>query len=176
MSTYAQPHSETVIATTELDSWPLPEEWVLEGSPTPGGTVISRSDDSRIVRGVWECTPGKFTWSFSYDETLVVVSGRATVELDTGESGRAGTGRAGVLRPWARGHLDGARDTSQGIPRRLARPAAVLVTTEQGVALVTGVDVPAITVSDMTRARALLLRPAGVAPGRVERCRVLLER
>ena len=101
MSTYAQPHAETTISSTELDSWPLPAEWVISGDPTPGGAVISRSDDSRIIRGVWQCTPGTFKWVFSYDETLVVVAGRATVELDTGDTVEL---EPGVLAFFGRGH------------------------------------------------------------------------
>ena len=85
MSTYAQPSASTRIADTELSPWPLPAEWIVEGAPEARGSVLSRSDDSRLIRGVWECTPGTFKWVFSYDETLVVVRGRATVELDTGE-------------------------------------------------------------------------------------------
>jgi uncharacterized protein len=101
MSTYAQPHAETVISSTDLTSWPLPEDWVQSGDPAASGAVISRSDDSRIVRGVWECTPGTFNWTFSYDETLVVVSGRATVDLDTGETIEL---EPGVMAFFGRGH------------------------------------------------------------------------
>jgi hypothetical protein len=39
-----------------------------------------------VVRGVWECTPGRFRWNFTYDETVIVVKGRATVELESGET------------------------------------------------------------------------------------------
>jgi uncharacterized cupin superfamily protein len=101
MSTYAQPAAETQISDAQLTAWPLPQEWILEGSPDASGTVISRSDDSRIIRGVWECTPGKFNWTFSYDETLVVVSGSATVELDTGEQVEL---TPGVMAFFGRGH------------------------------------------------------------------------
>ncbi len=101
MSTYTTPHAEAAVETAELTSWPLPEDWVISGSPAASGTVISRSDDSRIVRGVWECTPGSFSWDFSYDETLVVVSGRATVQLDTGDSVELAPG---VLAFFGRGH------------------------------------------------------------------------
>ena len=101
MSTYAQPVAGTRIADTDLVSWALPADWVLEGTPDARGAVISRSDDSRIIRGVWECTPGRFNWVFSYDETLVVVSGRATVELDTGEQLEL---EPGVMAFFGRGH------------------------------------------------------------------------
>jgi uncharacterized cupin superfamily protein len=101
MSTYAQPVAGTRITDTELVAWALPAEWVLDGTPDARGAVISRSDDSRIIRGVWECTPGRFKWVFSYDETLVVVSGRATVELDTGEQTEL---EPGVMAFFGRGH------------------------------------------------------------------------
>ena len=101
MSTYTQPSASTRIANTELASWPLPGDWILEGTPEATGAVLSRSDDSRIIRGVWQCTPGRFNWMFSYDETLVVVSGRATVELDTGEQVEL---EPGVMAFFGRGH------------------------------------------------------------------------
>ena len=85
MTTYTEPAASITIAGADLVAWPLPAEWVLEGAPDASGAVLSRSEDSRIIRGVWECTPGRFRWTFSYDETLVVVAGRATVELDSGE-------------------------------------------------------------------------------------------
>ena len=51
--------------------------------------------------GVWECTPGTFKWVFSYDETLVVVTGAASVALDTGETIEL---EPGVLAFFGRGH------------------------------------------------------------------------
>lgn len=101
MSTYVVPSARTKIADTELVSWPLPAEWILDGMPDARGVVLSRSDDSRIIRGVWECTPGRFKWLFSYDETLVVVSGRATVDLDTGEQVEL---EPGAMAFFGRGH------------------------------------------------------------------------
>ena len=74
----------TRIADTELSSWPLPAEWVQQGSPEASGAVLSKSADSRVIRGVWACTPGRFRWAFTYDETVVVVQGRATVVMDNG--------------------------------------------------------------------------------------------
>ncbi len=72
------------IGDAELVSWPLPAEWVEQGSPQASGAVLSKSDDSRIVRGVWACTPGRFRWMYTYDETIVVVQGSATVLMDSG--------------------------------------------------------------------------------------------
>lgn len=82
-------HDEAAIAVTaaeaDLDPWPLPADRILEGAPEASGMVFSRSEDARLLRGVWRCTPGRFTWQFTWDETLTVVEGDATVELDTGE-------------------------------------------------------------------------------------------
>ena len=101
MATYAEPAVATGVADTELAPWPLPADWVLDGAPDARGAVLSRSDDSRIIRGVWECTPGTFRWTFSYDETLVVVSGSASVDLDTGERVQL---EPGTLAFFGRGH------------------------------------------------------------------------
>ncbi len=72
------------IPSADLQSWPLPPEIVLTGAPRASGTVLSKSADGRIVRGLWDCTPGSFRWNWNYDETIVVVSGRVTVTLDDG--------------------------------------------------------------------------------------------
>ena len=61
------------ISDAVLEPWPLPAEWVEMGSPQASGTVLSKSSDSRVVRGVWACTTGRFRWEFTYDETVVVV-------------------------------------------------------------------------------------------------------
>jgi uncharacterized protein len=85
-ATFTDPSSHAHIADAVLSPWPLPAEWIVEGAPDASGAVISRSPDSRILRAIWRCTPGGFTWQFSYDETLVVLEGRATVVLDTGDT------------------------------------------------------------------------------------------
>jgi uncharacterized cupin superfamily protein len=73
------------MGNVELTPWPLPAEWVEQGSPKASGTVVSKSADSRIVRGIWSCTPGRFRWSYTYDETVVVFQGTATVVMENGE-------------------------------------------------------------------------------------------
>src|SRR5690242_3637081 len=72
------------IASMPLEPWPLPAELIVDGAPDASGAVLSQSPDARVVRGVWFCTPGRFRWECSYDETLVVLEGRATVTLSDG--------------------------------------------------------------------------------------------
>ena len=83
--------SETVHATlrqnvekASLDSWPLAPEQVIEGDPQASGTVLWKSDDSKLANGIWECTPGSFNWVHA-DETACLVKGRATVTPEGGE-------------------------------------------------------------------------------------------
>lgn len=72
------------VPSAELADWPLPDQLVLEGRPQASGAVLNKSDDQRKVRGIWACTPGKFRWNWNYDETVFMLSGRATVELRGG--------------------------------------------------------------------------------------------
>jgi uncharacterized cupin superfamily protein len=80
------------IARTALEPWPLAPESIRAGNPEAYGAVVSRSADGRKLRGIWYCTPGTFRWHCTYDETLVVLEGRATVRLDNGEEIAFGAG------------------------------------------------------------------------------------
>jgi len=82
--TYREAAVGVIAATAEVVAWPIPGEDIIVGNPDAQGTIFSRSDDSCLARGVWRCTPGKFIWHFTWDETLSVFEGRATLELDDG--------------------------------------------------------------------------------------------
>ena len=88
------------IAAAALEPWPLPPESIVSGKPDASGAVFSKSADGRSVRALWDCTPGSFRWTWTYDETLVVVTGRAIVRLD---DGRVVDIRAGDLAYFERG-------------------------------------------------------------------------
>jgi uncharacterized cupin superfamily protein len=85
------------VAELELDPAPLDPESVLAGSPQVSELVLDASPDGRVVRGVWQITPGVVT-DVEADELFVVVSGRATVEVEGGPSLELAPGVAGVLR------------------------------------------------------------------------------
>jgi len=78
MSTYTAPSASTRIGDAELAAWPLPAEWVLDGSPDARGAVIDlgngidgqlraselgrdRVEDARTVLKVGEEIEAKFT-------------------------------------------------------------------------------------------------------------------
>jgi len=72
------------VPEANLDSWPIPADQVLEGDPQARGLLLWKSDDSKLANGIWECTPGRFTWVHA-DETLCVVEGSATITPEGGE-------------------------------------------------------------------------------------------
>jgi uncharacterized protein len=80
-----------------LEPAPLDPETVLEGSPEVSGLVLATSDDGRVMRGVWQITPGVVR-DVEADELFVVVSGRATVEVEGGPTLELEPGVVGVLR------------------------------------------------------------------------------
>ncbi|MBO9534375.1 MAG: cupin domain-containing protein [Solirubrobacteraceae bacterium] len=59
--------------------------------------VIDKSPDGSVTRGIWEMTPGTAT-DVEEDELFVVLSGRATVEIEGGDTLDLGPGTMGVLR------------------------------------------------------------------------------
>jgi uncharacterized cupin superfamily protein len=66
--------------------------WVLSGVPVTISKNVMRSHDwiSNIV--VWECTAGSFTWHYSKDEVVIVVSGEVFITNQKGEERRLGPG------------------------------------------------------------------------------------
>jgi uncharacterized cupin superfamily protein len=63
--------------------------------------VIWESEDGRIVRGIWQCTPGVVA-DVEQDEMFVVVSGRASIAFEDGRTLDVGPGDMGVLARGAR--------------------------------------------------------------------------
>ena len=85
------------VADLELEPAPLDPATILAGSPEVSELVLDTSPDGRVVRGVWQITPGVVR-DVEADELFVVVSGRATVEVDGGPTLELEPGVVGVLR------------------------------------------------------------------------------
>lgn len=94
------------VSALPLEPLPLDPAQIVSGSPTTAYAVLDVSADGRVERGVWEHTPGVST-DVEADELFVVVSGRATVEVDGGASAPGGEtldlrpGVVGILRAGA---------------------------------------------------------------------------
>lgn len=82
MSTLTPRH---VPASSErLPPMPLPPESILEGQPEAFGRILVQSDDKCVSSGQWECTPGRFTWEFVWDEFVHVHAGHVIVTTPDG--------------------------------------------------------------------------------------------
>lgn len=71
------------VADAVLEPAELDPSQIVAGEPRVSELVLSESEDGRIVRGIWQMTPGVVT-DTEVDELFVVVSGRATVEFEDG--------------------------------------------------------------------------------------------
>ncbi|MFD9908200.1 cupin domain-containing protein [Streptomyces sp. NPDC059063] len=85
------------IPDVELEEEPLDPEQIVSGDPVVTGKVLWESADGKQLRGIWQITPGVVT-DTEANELFVVVSGRATVEVEGGDVLEVGPGDAAVLR------------------------------------------------------------------------------
>jgi uncharacterized cupin superfamily protein len=83
----------------ELPLQPLPAAQVKAGSPRAG--VVPVAAVAGLAAGIWEHTAGVST-DVEVDELFVVLSGRATIEVEGGPTLEVGPGDLGVLEAGAR--------------------------------------------------------------------------
>jgi uncharacterized protein len=69
---------------------------IVSGAPSTAELVLEESADGRVTRGVWEITPGVVT-DVELDELFVVISGRATIEIEGSSPVEVGPGSVVVL-------------------------------------------------------------------------------
>jgi hypothetical protein len=85
------------VADVELTEDALDPEQIVAGAPTVSSAVLWTSADGSQERGVWQVTPGVVT-DTEADELFVVLSGRATIEVEGGPTMAVGPGDACLLR------------------------------------------------------------------------------
>ncbi len=85
MSTQAQSALSQSVMGAELDPFPVPEDWIIDGSPIGTGSILWRSEDGKQADGIWQCTPGVFNWTHT-DETATIIAGNVTITPPDGES------------------------------------------------------------------------------------------
>ncbi|MFD0269989.1 cupin domain-containing protein [Streptomyces sp. NPDC127106] len=89
--------SVQAVPDAELEAEELDPGQIVSGSPVVTGKVLWESPDGAQVRGIWQITPGVVT-DVEANELFVVVSGRATIEVEGGATLEVGPGSAGLLR------------------------------------------------------------------------------
>jgi uncharacterized cupin superfamily protein len=80
----------------ELEDWPLEPDQIVDGDPQVSGRVLDTSADGKVERGVWQHTAGVSRDTES-DEIFVVLTGRATIEVEDGPTLEVGPGDVGLL-------------------------------------------------------------------------------
>jgi uncharacterized cupin superfamily protein len=79
-------------ADVELTDAPIAPNWITEGTPRARAAKLAVTADGTATVMAWSCTAGRFTWNYTIDETLHVISGEAFVTDDKGVERRLGPG------------------------------------------------------------------------------------
>ncbi|MCH2211837.1 MAG: cupin domain-containing protein [Fuerstiella sp.] len=69
----------------ELPDMPIPPSLIVEGNPVARGAVLTQSEDRKISSGIWSCEPGKFEWTYDWDEFIHVLEGEVEITADETE-------------------------------------------------------------------------------------------
>jgi len=81
-------------AAAELAPSPISPDWILNGEPEARKKELAKSRDQTSYVMAWDCTPGRFNWHYTQDETVVVISGEVFITIDEGVERRLGAGDA----------------------------------------------------------------------------------
>ncbi len=73
-------------AETPWPDFPVPAEWIREGTPDSRGMVSVESSDAVVRCGQWSCTPCKFRWDYDCDEFVLLLEGEAEISTEQGDS------------------------------------------------------------------------------------------
>lgn len=94
-----------ITGDSELADDPINPEWILSGDPRARAKTWAITPDRTTTHWTWDCSAGSFRWWFGVDETVHIVAGSVTVEVDgeapmTLEVGDAAYFRAGQWSTW----------------------------------------------------------------------------
>jgi uncharacterized cupin superfamily protein len=87
-----QPVVTALPAEVELAPAPIPQGWILAGSPEARSRQLARSRDGASSVMAWSCTAGRFNWHYTVDETVHIISGEVFVTNEKGDECRLGPG------------------------------------------------------------------------------------
>jgi uncharacterized cupin superfamily protein len=68
------------MARTDLGPEPIDPSWIREGAPVARAIRLIESSDGKLSAGIWDCTAGKFRWSYWFDEIVHIVEGEVRVD------------------------------------------------------------------------------------------------
>lgn len=67
------------VIRTDLQPTPLKSTWILEGNPEARSLPLGESADGDFSFGLWDCTAGRFQFSYNRDEFVHILEGSAIV-------------------------------------------------------------------------------------------------
>lgn len=71
---------------------PIPQAWILEGTPAARKKPLAASSDRLATTFMWDCTAGRFNWSYDDDEVIHVLEGSVVIEDGAGTRQRLQAG------------------------------------------------------------------------------------
>jgi uncharacterized cupin superfamily protein len=80
------------IGGVTLEPAPINPQWILEGHPVARNKVLSTSADGTANTWMWDCTAGKFNWTYDIDETVYLLEGSVTIKDHRGGTHRVSAG------------------------------------------------------------------------------------
>jgi len=63
-----------------LSTAAIPSNWILQGNPVARDKRLAGSSDQLASAHMWDCTAGRFEWSYDHDEVVHVLEGSAVIE------------------------------------------------------------------------------------------------
>ena len=107
-------HQAASTSAGDLPAMPIEPSWIREGNPVARGAVVLQTDDKKVSSGLWSCEPGRFEWTFSWDEFVLVLEGEVDVTEDE-------TNNTITLRPGDMAHFALGMKTHWHVKRALRK-------------------------------------------------------
>jgi len=79
-------------ADCELAPAPIPQAWIIEGTPHARSKRLANSADGTSTVMAWSCTAGRFNWHYTVDETVHIIKGEVFVTDANDDVRRLGPG------------------------------------------------------------------------------------
>ncbi len=76
------PHVPLSRVDAALEDDPIDAACILDGAPRARVSSWAESADLSATHWTWDCTAGRFRWYFAVDESVVIVEGGVTVQVD----------------------------------------------------------------------------------------------
>ena len=87
-----------------LTAAPIPQAWILEGSPVARTKHLAGSSDQLAATLMWDCTAGRFNRFYDTDEVIHVLEGSAVIEDVAGARRRLQAGDTFLFPAGSRYH------------------------------------------------------------------------